>query len=384
MVYYPDDLKDMDGQTVLTELFGQAPETSYWISLDREDDKSFRWNDKRLGIDWRATNGYLVGLHEVSTIEEANEFIKKNRMFFFEDGGIYFRGKGVAELFIRCIGIPPPVEEKSEEDFFRIRTISGINASIGYGSLIFQRLVSGPMAEVNPIIPDPDTLVTLVISGVEKEAVPGQAELALFHFRKHFKGLRFSFWPLFEIDHAPKLEESPEELDEKRNVVDVEDTDRPEAIAFINRAEESEPIPAFLYYYRVLESCFDDVLKHRIEDWRKDIAIDSQTLLKKIRRLQSDREDRWSLRKVLGEIVEQKDLDNIKRAGLIREATANNLRDCIYLRRNSIAHGRKGQHRETLVPYGFSFGDAGHQDRAWLMYMRKFALKALDKWILKK
>lgn len=82
MVYYPDDLKDMDGQTVLTELFGQAPETSYWISLDREDDKSFRWNDKRLGIDWRATNGYLVGLHEVTTIEEANEFIKKNRMFF--------------------------------------------------------------------------------------------------------------------------------------------------------------------------------------------------------------------------------------------------------------------------------------------------------------
>src|SRR5207302_9525084 len=46
------------------------------------------------------------------------------------------------------------------------------------------------------------------------------------------------------------------------------DTGRHETIAFFNRATESEPISGFLYFYRVLESCFDDVLEDAIHVWR--------------------------------------------------------------------------------------------------------------------
>ena len=147
----PKDLNGRDGSTIRKELFGDDPEDNPWWALEREDDRSFRWNDKYLGINWRATHGYLIGLHEVSTIQQAAKVASRNRMhLFFEDGGLYFKGHGVAELFIRCAGMPSREEIRREEDLYRLRFRSGTTAKIGFGSFLFIRLIAGPAAEVNP------------------------------------------------------------------------------------------------------------------------------------------------------------------------------------------------------------------------------------------
>ncbi|MDM8551922.1 hypothetical protein QUF72_17695 [Desulfobacterales bacterium HSG2] len=374
---YPKDLIEKNWDEIAKELFDEDPET-YWWKLEKEDEKGFVWKDKRLGINWRASNGYIVALHEVSTPQQATDFAKKNRIRLFEDGGLYY--KGVAELYIRCIGTPPREELLNDNDLYRIVTNSGITASIGYCSMLFQRLVASPEAEINPSIPDPKTLTTLVINGVQHEEIPGISELALYHFRKIFKGLRFQFWRLPDYHLAPGIDESPEPEDAPE-LSNVEDAENPEVISFYNRATESDPISGFLYFYRILEFCFDEVLADKIESWRKDASIGPNELKKKFRNLISDKEDRWALREVLGQFVDQADLDSAHHGGLISDATADALRDCIYARRNSIAHGRLGSNWETLYPFGFSSGDSGAQDRLWYDLMKKLTEKSLQKWI---
>ena len=137
---FPDDLNGKDATTICKELFGEDPEDNPWWSLEREDERSFRWNDYYLGINWRATHGYLVALNEVSTPQQAAEFASKNRIKLFEDGGLYFQGQGVAELFIRCTGIPPREEIRKDGDLYSLRIKSGAVAKIGYGSMLFLRL----------------------------------------------------------------------------------------------------------------------------------------------------------------------------------------------------------------------------------------------------
>ena len=199
---YPDDLITKDWDEIARELFDEDPET-YWWKLEKKDEKSFVWKDKRLEREWRASNGYIAALYEVSTHEQALDFSKKNRIHLFEDGGLYY--KGVAELYIRCIGIPPREEVLDSRDLYRISTESGISADIGYCSMLFSRLVASPAAEANPSIPDPRTLTTLVISGVQREEIAGISELALYYFRKKFKGLAFQFWRLPDYHLAPVL-----------------------------------------------------------------------------------------------------------------------------------------------------------------------------------
>lgn len=375
---YPNDLRDKNGTEIGRELFDEDPDATYWWSLAREDENAFRWKDRRLGINWRATHGYLVALNEVSTPEHSMNFAQKNRIILFDDGGFYY--KGVAELYIRCVGISSREEIRDEKDLYQLRIRSDITASIGYGSLLFLRLVAAPAAETNPSIPDPKTLTTLVLTGIEREEVPGMAELALYHFRKKFKGIRFAFWRLPDYHLAPGLDESPEYPDPPA-LFAVEDAKKREVISFFNRAEESGPIPGFLYFYRVLEFCFDEVIAHKIDNWRRDINMDSNMLKKEIRKLISEREDKWALREVLGQLVRQTDLDAWQNQGIIRYATADDLRDCIYSRRNSIAHGRLGSSWDILFPFGFSSGDSGLHDRYWYNLMGELTRRALNKWI---
>lgn len=380
--FNPEDLNGKDASTICRELFGVEPEDEPWWSLEREDEQSFRWTDKYLGINWRAAHGYLVALHEVSTPNQAAQFAAKNRLHLFEDGGLYFKGHGVAELFIRCAGIPPREEVRKEEELYRLRFHSGTVAKIGFGSMLFRRLVAGPAAEVNPSLPDQRTIPTLVLSNVERTEVPSFADLALYHFRNYFKGLKFAFSRLSDLHLAPGLEESRDVPDPPRLLEDLEVAARPEAISFFNRAKESGTIPGFLYFYRVLEACFDDVIDKEVNSWRCDEAIDCTELMKRIRKLQSDREDKWALRQVLGKIVSQPLLDEAQERGLIVRADADMLSQAIYDRRNSIAHGRRGQHKDILVPYGFSSGDSGQHDRSWYDLMEKLATKALQEWVL--
>jgi hypothetical protein len=379
--YSPDDLKGLDAAVTCKLLFGEDPEDNPWWSLEREDESSFRWTDKYLGVSWSATHGYLIALQEVSTVDQAFDFARKNRIHLFKEGGLSLKGKGVAELFIRTQGIPPRELAKTDSDLYRLRFRSGTLAKIGYGSMLFLRLVSGPAAEGNPNFPDPKTLTTLVLCGVEGDEVESVADLALFHFRRHFKGINFSFWAIKDLHLAPGFEESPEAPDPPNLVEGLENAHRPEAIAFFNRAKENGTITGFLYFYRVLESCFDYVINQEVQQWRSDTTLDCGNLIRKIKRLHSEREDKWSLRRVLGAILDQPLLEKAVSSGLIRSADAESLSEAIYTRRNSIAHGRGKMNEALLVPYGFPLGDTGQHDRSWYNLMEDLASRSLGKWI---
>ncbi|MCY1034010.1 hypothetical protein OV207_21330 [Corallococcus sp. BB11-1] len=120
-----------------------------------------------------------------------------------------------------------------------------------------------------------------------------------------------------------------------------------------------------------------------MDAWRHDKLLLGIDLLQKIRAIHQ-KEDVWSLRRVLAEIVDQKDLDGAQQENIIDVATADALAREIYLRRNSIAHGRKGQHRKVLVPLAHSFNDEAARERAWYQLLKQLAERAIDKWIFSK
>lgn len=377
----PNDLNGFDGPSIIM-LFGDDPQENPWWTLERADERSFEWNDKYLGVKWRVTHGYIVALHEVSTEEQAAEFARKNRIHLFSDGGLFLKGQGVAELFIRTDGLLPREEVKTEHDLYRLKFQSGAAAKIGYGSMLFRRLVAAPAAEKSPNFPDPTVLQTLVISGIEREEVQSFADLALFHFRKLFRGISSSFWPISDLHLAPPFRENGDPADEPTLRENLRNATRPEAIAFFNRAKESGVIPGFLYFYRVVESCFDIVIDQEVQKWRSDTALDCLNILKKFRKIQTEREDKWALRAVLSEILDQPLLENATSLGLILTADADSLTEAIYSRRNGIAHGRRLLRGDLLIPYGFSLGDIGQSDRNWYNLMEILATRSLERWIL--
>lgn len=370
----PDDLNEKTAEWVAHELFGEDLSLAVPWSLKRTDPGNFEFLDERFASPWRMSHGYLVALHEIGTRAQAVDFAKKNRISLLDDGGYYF--KGTAEVFVRAI-IPPVEEYKSIQDFYRVAFSTGIEATLGHRSLVFSRLIAEPAADEFPTLPDPDTLTTLVLKDVDREEVRDVAEQALFHIRGGFPGLAILPGRIPDLVIPP---DPPPNTPASALVGGLAETTRPEAIAFYNRAIESEPVLGFLYLYRVLEACFDDVLVAEVATWRADPLVNEIDLLKRVRGL-TQKEDVWSLRRVLGRIVDQAVLDRASQDGLIPEPTADALANAVYTRRNSIAHGRRGRHTRVLVPFCVS-GKDGADDRRWRDLMKGLADQALAAWIL--
>jgi hypothetical protein len=371
---FPDDLNDKAADWVARELFDEDLASAVPWTLKRLDQTTFELVDQRFAGPWPMTHGYLVSLHEVSTRVQARDFAKKNRIKLLDDGGYFY--KGTAEVLVRA-SIPPLEEHRTIDDFYRIVLASGVEATLGYRSLLFSRLVAEPAAEEFPSLPDTTTFTTMVLKDVDRDEVRDVAEQALFHFRRGFQGLTILPGRIPDFVSPPDV--SPNTAAASR-IAACAETTRPEAIAFYNRGVESEPVLGFLYLYRVLEACFDDVLKAEIAAWRSDALIDEVQLLTNVRGL-TQKEDVWSLRRVLGAITDQATLDTAHRDALIQHPTADALASAVYLRRNSIAHGRRGQHARVLVPFCVS-GEDGADDVRWLGLMKKLADAALMKWIL--
>lgn len=374
---YPKDLDGKSGPEIALELFGESFEDASW-SLERVDDKFLTWTDSRWGMSWKVTAGYLIALQEVGSIGDAALFCEKNKITMFQEGALHYRS--TAELPIVCSRPPPqPDIAGFSASVLSIHTRSGIEASLGYASFLFERLVGKPLQEANPDLPDPSTVTTLVIRGVDRADVHHVAELALYLLRENGGGARFSFCrfadlangPLFDTDSSTPLNLPADPLP---------DTRLPEALAFFNRALESDHIAGFLYYYRVIEACFEDVLRSMVRQWRNDGALSEMDLLARVRHLK-DKEDKTGLRAVLGAIVDQALLDTAASQGLIPSASVDVLVTEVYHRRNSIAHGRRGQHKEVLVPFAFSPGRDVH-DRAWYELMGTLARRAINRYIL--
>ena len=135
-----------------------------------------------------------------------------------------------------------------------------------------------------------------------------------------------------------------------------------------------------MYYYRVVEACIDDVLSDLVQSWRSDPKLTDLDLLKAVRNLK-DSEDKTGLRLVLGLIVNQALLDSAAAQKVISSGSVDVLVTELYQRRNAIAHGRRGQHHEVLVPYAFSRG-RDEIDRAWYELMRTLATRAIERFLL--
>jgi hypothetical protein len=373
---YPKDLDEKSGPDIGLELFGEDFEDASW-SLQRVDEKYLTWTDKRWGISWKVTAGYLIALQEVSSVADAAAFCEKNKITLFQEGALHYRG--TAEVPIVCSRPPPqPDIGGFSNSILNIRTRRGIEASLGYASFLFERLVGRPLQEKDPDLPDPKTVTTLVIRGVDRADVHHVAELALYLLREHGAGARFSFCRFADL--AEQLLDTDSSTPLVLPVDPLPDTQLPEALAFFNRALESDPIAGFLYYYRVVEACFEDVLRAMVHAWRIDGALSDIELLARLRGLK-DQEDKTGLRAVLGSIVDQSLLDTAALQALIPSASVDVLVTEVYQRRNSIAHGRRGQHKEVLVPYAFSAGRDAH-DRAWYDLMATLARRALERYIL--
>lgn len=378
MPFYPKDLSGKSGPEIAETLFGETfDESSSW-SLVRVDDRSLEWTDLRLGVSWRTTAGALIALQEVSSVGDAQEFCAKNKIALLPEGAIHHRG--VAEFPIVCSRVPPlPTITGFAASEVRLHTRSGIEAKIGYPSFLFKKLVGWPLQEVDPELPDPETTTTLVLRGVDRADAHLVAELALYLIRESAGGAQFVFTRYKDL--PTRALQDPEAGTPLTLPADpLPDTTRPQALAFFNRAEEAEPITGFLYYYRVLEACFEDVLGALVRQWRGDVGIQDVEFLTRVRKLK-DREDTTGLRLVLGLIVDQPLLDDAHNAALITASGVDELVTAVYQRRNAIAHGRRGQHREVLVPLAFSDGRDAH-DRAWSRVIRTLALRAITRFIL--
>jgi hypothetical protein len=177
------------------------------------------------------------------------------------------------------------------------------------------------------------------------------------------------------------LGESLEDASDEPHILDTSfSTTHPWAVAFFNRAEESEPLVAFLYYYRVLEACFDLVIESKLNEWRKDEKLDATSLLREVRSI-ARIEDTFALRQVLGQIVDQAMLDESLAASILDVASVDDLTAKLYSRRNEIAHGRRGQHQKVLVPFSFPLNSSAERDLFWRQKMRSLARLAIERWL---
>lgn len=73
----PDDLNGKEAAEVASLIFGIDVAGYPWMTLERVDTRAFKWIDYRIGLEWRATHGYLIALQEVSSLAHAKEFAKK-------------------------------------------------------------------------------------------------------------------------------------------------------------------------------------------------------------------------------------------------------------------------------------------------------------------
>lgn len=370
----PDDLLNLDCHEVSDRLFGRTPSAEDSWSLERIEEKKFRLVEKRLRLSLTVSAGYLVALHEVGSYQHAIEFGQRNNIRVMQDRGIFLRG--TAELAIKCDGVPP-ISSIGEEPY-KIDFSDGIEVSISHASFLFQRLVAGPSAEVNLGLPEPSVITTLVMTGVDVDNAAHIAEKSLYVLRNHCPDASFDFIPLTSKD---VIGASLEGLSNMPRIFAMDfSTSHPWAIAFFNRATESEPFAAFLYYYRVLEACFDQVIEIKLNSWRANSSLDAAGLLKEVRSL-ARAEDITALRQVLGQIVDQALLDDALEKTLLDAASVDDLTTQIYLRRNEIAHGRRGQHKKVLVPYSFPMNSSAERDLNWLKVMRSLAGRAIDQWL---
>ena len=370
----PSDLEQLSCDEVAERLFGRVPSSSDWWSLERVSEKNFRLHEPRLRQILRVTSGFLVALHEVSTYQHAAEFAKKNRIRILQDRGLFLRG--TSEVAIRCDGVPPIVSQGKER--YRIEFSDGIEVTIAHASFLFQRLVALPSAEVNQTLPDPSVLTTLVMTGVDIDNATDVAERSLYALRDGFPDVSFDF---VQLTAQNVLGEALDDVADQQDALQTSfATAHPWAIAFFNRAAESEPLAAFLYYYRVLEACFDLVIEKKLNAWRDNRTLDAQRLLKEVRSI-ARTEDTFALPQVLGQIVDQSMLDAALAAAVIDVASVDDLTDKIYLRRNEIAHGRRGQHQKVLVPYAFPLNASAERDMHWQSVMSLLARRAIEHWL---
>lgn len=366
----PEDLSPLECHEVAEKLFGRAPSPDDWWSLEKVSDTRFLLNDARLRIGLRVSAGFLVALHEVSNYQHAHDFARKNSIRVMQDRGIFLRS--TSEIAIKCDGVPPMLPVGRER--YKIEFADGVEATVAHASFLFQRLVALPSAESNLTLPEPSVLTTLVMTGVDIDNVTDVAERSLYALRDHLPDASFEFVPL---SAQSVLGDSLEDVfDEPQALETTFATAHPWAIAFFNRATESEPLAAFLYYYRVLEACFDLVIEKKLNAWRSNSSLDATELLREVRSLVRT-EDMFALRQVLGQIVEQSMLDEALEASILDVASIDDLTTKIYLRRNEIAHGRRGQHQKVLVPYSFPLNASADRDMHWQKVMRSLARKAI-------
>jgi hypothetical protein len=365
----------MSAEQIKAELFGEQGDGPVSWSLTRGDNRNLTWRDSRLGFDFGVTQGFLVALHEVSAYAHAKEFAEKNRIALIENRGLIFRG--TAEIAVRCAGLAQWVTQPTDPTYI-LQFIDGAEATLGFASPLFRQLVVRPAAEQNIQMPDPQTITTLVITNVDRTNVSGTAEVCLYHLRDYFPTQGFEY---VSLDRPPIYRKDVEEVETPGTAGSLHGTLQPWAIAFFNRAVESEQLTAFLYFYRVLEACFDFVLSDEVGKWRGSPDVSILDLIKKIRSF-GFREDKWALRRVLTEIVDQKTLDQAAADGLITQPNIDELVDKIYARRNEIAHGRRGQLSKVLVPFAVPVNETPHFDARWFDLMRKFAKECCTRWIL--
>lgn len=369
----PSELEHLTCDEIAERLFGRVPAVADWWALER-DDAGLWLKDMRLGLRLRVTLGFLVALHEVSTYQHAADFGLRNRIRVLQDRGIFIRG--TAEIAIKCDGVPPLVSVGNEP--YKVEFSDGVEVSVAHASFFFQRLVASPSAEVNSALPDPSVITTLVMTGVDIDNATDVAERALYALRDGFPEVKFEF---VQLTSQNVLGESLEDVPDRTVTFSTSfATAHPWAIAFYNRAVESEPLSAFLYYYRVLEACFDLVIEHKLNAWREDRSLDATSLLREVRNI-ARIEDTFALRQVLGQIVDQAMLDTAFTHGIINSASVDELTKQIYIRRNEIAHGRRGQHQKVLVPYSFPFNTSAERDLHWQSIMSSLARRAIDNWL---
>ncbi|WP_146095200.1 hypothetical protein [Xanthomonas arboricola] len=370
----PEDLDGLSCDEIVEKLFGRVPANGGWWSLEYIKDRRFLLKDDRLLLSLKVSPGFLIALHEVSSYEHSREFAKRNGVRILQDRGLFIRG--VAEVAIKCDGIPPIMTQGKER--YKIEFSDGVEATIAHASFLFQRLIALPSAEVNSTLPDPGVLTTLVLNGVDVDNATDIAERSLFALRESFPENSFEFVPLTS---QSVLGDNLEDVAVQYNSVATPfATEHPWAIAFFNRASEAEPLAAFLYYYRVLEACFDIVISEKLNAWRSNESLGATELLKEVRSI-ARIEDTFALRQVLGHLVDQPLLDDALAVSIIDVATVDALTSKLYSRRNEIAHGRRGQHQHVLVPYSFPLNSLADRDIEWQRVMRVLARKAIKHWL---
>ena len=353
------------------DVFGD--ERRLW-SIAARPDGAWDLHERRLDVRLPIRPGFLAGLLQVSDEAQARDFARRNSAQLVPERGLVLRSAACAELLVF---VDDPSEVPCSDSAFDVDLLvhtgpsDGLHATLGPPSFLFERLIWRPAQSRDASLPDSGVIRTLALHGCPSDRVASTTELALLSLREARPTLRL---------RAPGLQPPRDTVPSPHAAITLRDPRWARSVALYNRAVEEPAIAGFLLFYRVIESCFEEVAHDDLARLRHDPALPDLEFARRALDLFRASRDVERLTTVLRRMAYGPWLDEAASQGGIAEPSLDALARAIDQRRNAIAHARWSE--GSLIAYAFEPGHDPGSDERWWSLAQRIARAALDAWAL--